>query len=386
MKMAIREGGNLMKKNGRRLVSFAILALLLLSIPLIGACAAEEPATTPAATQTPATTPAATTPATTTPAATEEVPTQIRIFSSSVGSQSLGVHSLWADTLRKGLGIPAGAFPGGAVPGLKLVGKGEGEFCYGSPSLLIKAREGGAPFEEAMPNLRVLCNMVMPSTNAVLVRNDSDIQSVQDFIGKRISLTHEGGTADIFGRQVLRLAGVTIEKIEAAGGVVINQSIGASAQAMQDGDLDVVFLGTAVESINTAFVPINERFGLRQIPIDDELLQKVLAESRGMQEYTCPAGIYAGDKEPVKVLALGLLLCTRSELPEDFIYDVMATLLDNDEMIQKTHDGWPLYSDFGITERSFLTVNVAPMHPGAVKYWTENRNVNLADYGVVVEK
>jgi len=89
---------------------------------------------------------------------------------------------------------------------------------------------------------------------------------------------------------------------------------------------------------------------------------------------------------PVKINANGLLFCTRIELPEDFIYDVMATLLDNEEMIQKTHDGWPLYGVFGITESSFLTAQVAPMHPGAVKYWTENRNVNLADYGIVVEK
>jgi len=255
-----------MKKNALRLVSFAILALLLVSIPLLGACAAEEPATPPAATQKPATT----------PAATEDVPTQIRIFSSSVGSQSLGVH-----------GIPAGAFPGGAVPGLKLVGKGEGEFCYATPELLMKARDGIAPFEEASPNLRVLCNMVVPSNNAVLVRDDSDIHSVQDFIGKRISLTHEGGSADIYGRQVLRLSGVTIDKIEAAGGVVINQSIGAAAQAMQDGDIDVVFLGSAVESINTAFIPINERFGLRQIPLGEELLTKIREESPGIQEWTC---------------------------------------------------------------------------------------------------
>ncbi len=139
-----------------------------------------------------------------------------------------------------------------------------------------------------------------------------------------------------------------------------------------------------LDEIAASVVPVDLRFGLKMIPLPEEVIAKMVGlPGPVFQRAEVPAGIYKGNKGTIPTVGQGLLCVTRADLTEDFVYSAMKALYDDPEVIKKTREGWRLYKLFGDVENAFFTANVIPMHVGAAKYWTEKK-VDLKAKGITV--
>lgn len=79
-----------------------------------------------------------------------------------------------------------------------------------------------------------------------------------------------------------------------------------------------------------------------------------------------PPDVYPGQDKPVNTVGQNTLLATTSSLDPEVIYDLIATLFENIDQLAKFH---PAFKNVTL-ENAFYGL-VAPLHPGAVRYYRE---------------
>ena len=348
-------------------IIYCLLAVCLaFSVLLIG-CAKPAPAPAPAPAPSPA----------------PETLKQLRFLSSSVGTQNFGIDSYLAGVVSKKLGIPCGAFPGGIVTLLPLLNDGEGEFGLTVPSSSGPAYKGDDPFDRALTNVRFMQSRGGYATPCV-TRMDSDIKTLEDLKGKRIAWGGKGESAEVHARAMLQAAGITPEEIEAAGGVLSNMSYQAMGEALADGTVDAIWLNNQLTSPHTAVMLAEERFGLRLVPLPEGALEKGLKENIYSAKMCVKGGTFKGSPEDVCYLGFPAQTLCRADLPDNLVYDVMKVMYEPD-VAKYIADTFPASALWGDIEDGLAAAHIVPMHPGAAKYWTEDRGVDLKARGITVK-
>lgn len=321
-----------------------------------------------------------------TPGIPEGWPKQLRHTSASVGTQNFAGQSYWCGLWSAGLGIPASCFPGVYEMGLRSLEAGEAETALGIPLYTVKAWNGEEPFEKPLKSARFMLTHMTGRTfgGVCITRMDSDIYELKDLIGKKVAVASKGELAEFLGTLQMNAAGATKEKIEAAGGVVTNMGYKAMGEALGDGTVDAVWVNNPQARVHSAVMPVEERFGTRLVKVPQEALDKLLKERDDVFPCTIKGGVFKGSPDPVTFISQGAFIQGRADLPEDFIYKVMQIIYEekNVAFMKKT---WALYDEFGPIEEGLAYSTLIPMHPGAAKFWSEDRGVDLAARGITVK-
>jgi len=366
-----------------------ILAVLVL-IALVAAVScvpsvptpAPSPKPTVAPSPTPTSSPAAATPKPVTPGA--NWPREARFLSASVGSQNYAVQTYWAQVITNDVKVTTGAFPGSMNTNLALVNNGEGEFCYGTPAVIIPAWKGEKPFEKALTNLRFMFTHMPPAPAVCAVRADSKIVNIEDLVGKRVSFEAKGSMSETTALAVMNAAGITPDKIRAAGGVVTNSSYQAMADGLADGTLDAAWFNSPGKSVHSTFLAVNERFGLRLVKVSDAVIDQVIKANPIFGKTTIPAGIYKGNTAPISFVGSATTMYVRGDLPEDFVYAVVSTIYKPD-YAKNIAEKFDFCFDFGTVDAGLIGANYIPMHPGSAKYFRDDRKIDLAARGITAK-
>jgi hypothetical protein len=213
---------------------------------------------------------------------------------------------------------------------------------------------------------------------------DSDIYELKDLIGKKVAVASKGELAEWLGLLQMNAAGVTKEKVEAAGGVVANMSYKSMGEALADGSMDAVWVNNVSWAVHSAVKMVDERWGARLVKVPEEALDKILKERDDVFKCTIEGGVFKGSPEPVTFATQGAFILTRGDLSEDFVYNAMKAIYNekNAAYVNKT---WSLWTEFGDTEAGLKYSTLIPMHPGAAKFWSEDRGVDLAARGITVK-
>ncbi len=205
---------------------------------------------------------------------------------------------------------------------------------------------------------------LMPYRVAMHVRADSDIKSMADLKGKRVS---SGFNAQkTIGRIIsAHLANAGLSYKDVVG--VPTPNVSRSAEDFENGKVDVLFfaLGSAMTKQAAAAVG-----GLRVLQIDDspEAIARMQAILPG--SYTLvvdPSPAYDGVSVPTKVVAFDMVLSTASEVPETIVYKAVKTLYENKDALAAAFGPFKDYEPSGIAK----PVVGVTYHPGAVKFFRE---------------
>lgn len=279
--------------------------------------------------------------------------------------------------------MPCGAFPGGIVTLLPLLNDGQGEFGLTVPSASGPGYRGEKPFNRALTNVRFMQSRGGYATPCV-VRMDSKIQKLEDLIGKRISWGGKGESAEENARAQLKAAGITPEKIQAAGGVVSNMSYEAMGQALADGTVDAIWLNNQPTTIHPILTLVEQRYGCRLVPLPEGVLEKGLAENPYLAKMCIKGGTFKGTPKDTCYLGFPAQTLCRADLPEDLIYQVMKTMYDP-EVAKTIASQFPASNLWGDTEDGLAAAHVIPMHTGVAKFWSVDRRVDLKARGITVK-
>jgi hypothetical protein len=119
-----------------------------------------------------------------------------------------------------------------SVDNLLLVANGDSDVAFSLGDSAIDAVEGNESFEEPKP-LRALATIYSNITQ-VVVKADSDIETIEDMAGRTISVGSPGSGTEVIALRLLEVAGVDDLAKRQLG-------VGESVQALRDGSIEGFF-------------------------------------------------------------------------------------------------------------------------------------------------
>ncbi|KIO60958.1 hypothetical protein B4064_1415 [Caldibacillus thermoamylovorans] len=288
-------------------------------------------------------------------------PTEFTIGSATVGGFWYTLSGAMAEEMKK-------VFPnssttiveGGSVSNLLGLGQGVYHIGFSNGQTVPEALNGENAFKKPITNVSTIATLY-PNVFHIVVREDSDIHTIEDLKGKKVSPGIKGYSGELAFLDILELADMSYDDL---GGI---EYVGTSegADLLRDDHIDAI-VGMISAPVST-FQELDTTLGLRFIPISDEIIKKLHEKNEGYLDYTMEPGTYPNQKEEVKTVAgYTVLLVNNDLMSEEDVYKLTKMVFEN-------RDKWNTIStvmkDFN-AEYSIKN-NVGKLHPGAERYYKE---------------
>ena len=247
---------------------------------------------------------------------------------------------------------------GGSKANIEAMAEGEADLGFVQSDVMAYAYDGTRLFEdEAVDDISVAAALYMEQVQ--IVTTNPDVKTVADLKGKNVSIGAAGSGVYFNAIDVLGAYGLTESDINAT-----YQSFGDSADALQDGKIDAAFVVAGAPT--TAITSLATAKDVYLVNLDDEHIDKLIAESPYYTKYVIPAGTYEGLDTDTTTVAVGAVVIVNDEVSEDAVYQTVSTIFENVDEITKQHaKGGELDLEFASSMTSI------PYHPGAAKYFAE---------------
>ncbi|CAG22378.1 TAXI family TRAP transporter solute-binding subunit [Photobacterium profundum] len=223
-------------------------------------------------------------------------------------------------------------------------------------NVVLQAYEGTKPFPRKM-DVSVLFALY-PNVVQFLVPADSDITSIEQLKGKRVSLGAPGSGTRVSAINILKTLGIEESDVN---GQALNYT--ATTNALANGQIDA---GVIVGSLGVgAITELALTRNIRILSFTDAELAKIVETNPSYQSLDVPADTYKNVPE-FKAPAVWNVLVANNKMDEELAYDMTKAAFDNIDKIRQV---------IGVTK--FTTIeNMGqlkgiPLHPGAQKYLNE---------------
>ncbi len=195
----------------------------------------------------------------------------------------------------------------------------------------------------------------------VMTRTEVGIKTFADLKGKRVNIGNPGSGQRSMMEMLMSEAGWTKDSFSVAAELKSSEQ----AQGLCDDKFDAAFWaagipnGSAQEATTTCDVTI--------IPMDDAISQGVLDATPAYSTSTIPGGIYKGNDKDIPSFGPKGTLVSSVDVPDEVVYQLVKAVFENFESFKKLH---PAFASL-MPKEMVSTSLVAPLHPGAVKYYKE---------------
>lgn len=267
-----------------------------------------------------------------------------------------GLAAMWSDS-HPDINMKA-EVTNGSVTNLIQVHKGESEVGISQGDALRDALAGAGRYPQPL-ELAVLFALY-PNLVHVIVPADSDIRSIADLRGKRVSIGAPGSGNMVTADKVLGTLGVTREDISP-----YFLSYTETANALRDGTVDAGFL---VGGIGVAVVvELALTRDIRLIPFTDAEMQKLHTAFPAYSAFDVPAGLYKNVDAPVQTVSLWNFLVVRRDMPDALAETLVKTAMEQPDRLRRI-----AYPARYTTADNTLRYGRDMLHPAALSYFTHN--------------
>ena len=246
---------------------------------------------------------------------------------------------------------------GASKANIYLVADGEADIAIVQNDVMYYADKGIDLFDgEAISGFSAMAGCYAEVCQIV---SKSNITSIADLKGKRVSVGDIGSGCEFNARQILEAYGITFDDI-----VVHNLSFNDSATALKDDKIDAFFCVAGAPT--TAIVELATSNDIKLLEIDDDHAAKLIEQYPFYTKYGVPGGSYKGVDSDVQTVAVVATYIVSDDLDEDLVYKMTKALFEHADDIATGHAKGseldPEYSVSGISVK---------LHPGAEKYYQE---------------
>jgi len=224
------------------------------------------------------------------------------------------------------------------------------DYAYNGTEIMA---EGGA-----LTNLATIA-CLYPEVVQIVVTKESGIESVEDFVGKRISVGAAGSGVEANARHILEAYGVSYDDFN-----VNYLGFAESSTGMQNKTLDGAFVTAGIP--NSSIMELSSMVDCKLISIDADILAD-LSDTYGFYaDYEILDSDYENiDGGAMTTSILATLACS-ADLDEELVYNITKTLFEKQADLATAYaKGADLSLD---TALSGISV---PLHPGAERYYKE---------------
>ncbi len=220
------------------------------------------------------------------------------------------------------------------------------------------AYSGKPPFTQALTMLRAI-TFVHSSGLPLLVLKGSPIKSYYDLKGKRVGVGAAGSGLAQISTTLLEAHGLTPKTY-----TPLWLGHNEVTEGLKDGSIDAGFISGAHQ------IPAVQQLAfekdIRIIPVDEDVLKKLLETSSYFFKDVIRAGTYKGVTTDIPSLGFGTLLATHSSVDQALVYKITKTLYERREELIAIA---PYTRD--MTLKNAMATIAFPLHPGAAQYYKE---------------
>jgi len=253
-----------------------------------------------------------------------------------------------------------GQVTGGGFVNNRLIGTKKAEFGLTTPENAHFAINGGGRFKEGETYKIMAVMGGHESIEHFTTRPDSKINSLKDFKGQRISMGQPGSATETIGTNVLKVFGINSKTDLKPEYLTQTEAIAA----LRDGTVDATVQLSGVPG--GALLDLASSGQGRFIPIEPDMMDKIIKEFPYYNASKIPAGTYPNVKEDIPAVGAGTIIITHADVPEELVYKFTKAVMENAGELASVH---PAGKQYGPS--SALRGISIPVHPGAMRYYKE---------------
>ena len=247
---------------------------------------------------------------------------------------------------------------GASAENLRLISAGLADFGIVQNDVMDYAFHGSDMFDASLPKLTAI-GTLYPEVVHVATSKKSNIKTIADLRGKRVSVGDAGSGVEFNAKQLLESYGMTFDDIQKS-----NLSFRESAEKIQNDTLDACFVTSGVP--NAALEQLAFAAGLELLPIGEAEADRLCDKYGFYTKAIIPAGTYSGTDTDVAVLAVKAMLAVNEALDTDTVYTMTRVLFESLDTLTEAHE-----KGCEVSAAAAVTGVSVPFHPGALKYFKE---------------
>ncbi|WP_417421663.1 TAXI family TRAP transporter solute-binding subunit [Halomonas sp.] len=255
---------------------------------------------------------------------------------------------------------------GASVENMGLIMRGDADLALALADTVYQAYTGTGDFEgRQIENTRALAS-VYPNAVQLVTLAESDIESIADLAGKRVSVGAPGSGTELNARAVLEANGISYEDFTPQ-----RLNFNETADAIRDGDIDAGFW--SVGPPTSSILNLAATRDIRLIGLSDDEIANAQEEEAVFAPYELAAGMYDGMDEAVQTIGIPNVLVVNADMDEELAYQLTQLLFENTDELIAVH---PAAND--TTVEFTMKSTPVPLHPGAIRYF-EEMDVEIPD-------
>ena len=192
----------------------------------------------------------------------------------------------------------------------------------------------------------------------VIVRADSDIQSIEDLQGKTVSIGAEESGSEQNALQILSAYGLNDKMVDR-----VNLNYEDAAAQLKAGRVDAIFMTVGAPS--PVLTALAGECGIRLLNVDGAAAQRLQSAYSAYSGVTLPAGTYPGQTEEVQTVGVKAVLLASNALPAKQVQQLTQLLFSSREGLEEQL-GIPLDPEADAVEGVGI-----PFHAGAAAWYKQ---------------
>lgn len=263
-----------------------------------------------------------------------------------------------ADIYSKNLDINSKTQTTGAsVENLNLIKEEKTEMAFVMSDALNQAIEGTENFDEPIENVEQIATLY-PNFVQIVTTEGSGIDTLDDLKGKRVAVGDQNSGVEVNARTLLEGHDITYDDID-----VDYLGYEEASDGLRSGQIDAAFLTSGLP--NSSVLELSKSIDLKIVTIEKDKVEKIAEDKDYFVTAEIPEGTY-DNEEPIETAAIMNALVVRSDLSEDDVYNLTKELFENLDELENSHQA---ASNINVDDAQEGLV--APMHPGAKRYFDE---------------
>lgn len=249
----------------------------------------------------------------------------------------------------------------GSVANIEAIAAGQIDSGFAQSDIAYWAHTGTGIYLDSgkVEGVRAIAGLY-PESIHLVARKGSNIRSVLDLVGKRVSLDEQGSGTLVDARLILSAFGLGEGDIDASHIKPI-----PAIEKMRAGELDAFFIVAGYPA--SAVMELASSAGAELIPIEGPEIDVLIGKYGFLTRGAIPAGTYEGIGE-VNTINVGAQWIVGAKVGADLVYEITKALW-NEPSLKLLQNGHPQAR--AITLESALEGIAIPLHPGAERYYRE---------------
>ncbi|MDD6230588.1 MAG: TAXI family TRAP transporter solute-binding subunit [Lactimicrobium massiliense] len=191
----------------------------------------------------------------------------------------------------------------------------------------------------------------------IVVRSDSDIHTLFDLQGKKVSIGQEESGTERNAKELLDAAGLQEGDV-----TTLNYDYEDAMDHLLNKDIDAMFVTAGAP----ADIIEEHQDEIRLLSLDEDMVNHILALAPGLEAVTIPSDTY-GSQGAIQTVGVRSVLVASNEASSDLIYLMTDTLFAKTEELQSS-----VSADLQLDPAEAVKGITIPFHEGALKWYEEH--------------